>query len=120
MDNDSTGLASMLADDRPSTAAELVTIAEGSIVSRVLARAEGGSITLFAFDRGQALSEHTAPFDAVVQVVTGTLTVTIAGRDLELTSGEMVRMPAGVPHAVRAPEPCRMLLTMLRDAKKGS
>ncbi len=120
MKNEAETSSAMLPDDRPSTAANLVAIAENSIVSRVLARSEGGSVTLFAFDRGQALSEHTAPFDALVQVLTGALTVTIGGQEVELHSGELVRMPAGVPHSVRAPEPCRMLLTMLRGGKEGT
>jgi quercetin dioxygenase-like cupin family protein len=74
-------------------------------------------VTLFAFDRGQELSEHTTPFDALVQVVDGRLEVTIGGVDVRLGAGEVVRMPADVPHAVRAPEACRMVLTMLREPK---
>ncbi len=87
----------------------------GSIVSRTLARARGGSITLFAFDAGQELSEHTAPFDAFVQVLAGAVELTI-GREVVIASaGETVRMPAGIPHAVRALEPFKMLLSMVRD-----
>ena len=112
--------AAPLPDDRASSLTDLVAVAEGSIVSRVLARTGGGNVTLFAFDREQALSEHTAPFDALVQVLTGSMVVTIAGRDLVLESGQMVRMPADVPHAVRATEPSRMLLVMLRDAPKAA
>lgn len=103
--------------DRASALSALIEVAEGSIVSRVLAKSSGGSVTLFAFDRGQGLSEHTAPFDALVQVLDGSLELTIGGREVAVDGGEIVLMPAGVPHALRAPEACRMLLTMLREAK---
>jgi quercetin dioxygenase-like cupin family protein len=104
-----------LASDRASILTGLVDVAEGAIVSRVLASSGGGNVTLFAFDRGQGLSEHTAPFDALVQVVDGRLDVTIGGAEMTVGAGEIVRMPAGVPHALHAPEPARMLLTMLRE-----
>ena len=87
----------------------------GSIVSRTLAKARGGSITLFAFDAGQELSEHTAPFDAFVQVLDGGVELTIGGRRVIASAGETVRMPAGIPHAVRALEPFKMLLSMVRE-----
>ncbi len=106
-----------LVSDRASVLTELVDVAEGAIVSRVLASSGGGNVTLFAFDRGQGLSEHTAPFDALVQVVDGRLDVTIGGVEIAIGAGEIVRMPAGVPHALHAPEPARMLLTMLREPK---
>ncbi len=86
----------------------------GSIVSRTIARAPGGSLTLFAFDAGQELSEHTAPFDALVQVLDGAVELTIGGERVAARSGETVLMPAGVPHAVRAAEPFKMLLSMVR------
>ena len=104
-----------LASDRASALNELVDVAEGAIVSRVLASSGGGTVTLFAFDGGQGLSEHSAPFDALVQVVDGTLELTIGGVDLRVREGEIVRMPANVPHALHAPEPSRMVLTMLRE-----
>lgn len=93
----------------------LITPTEQGIASRVLARAAGGNITLFAFDAGQELSEHATPFDAFVLVLEGTLTLTIGGAQVRATPGTIVRMPADVPHAVHAPEPARMLLIMLRD-----
>lgn len=93
----------------------LVTPTAQGIASRVLARAAGGNLTLFAFDAGQELTEHTSPFDALVMVLEGALTLTIAGQDVTATPGTIVRMPATVPHAVRAPEPARMLLLMLRE-----
>src|SRR5512143_3558657 len=77
----------------------------GSVVSRTLAKAKGGSLTLFAFDAGQELSEHTAPFDAFVQVLDGEVELTIGGEKVAARTGETVRMPAGIPHAVRAVAP---------------
>ena len=106
-----------LATDRGSSLTELVEVAPGAIVSRVLASSAGGNVTLFAFDTDQGLSEHTAPFDALVQLVSGRLDLRIGDRDVRLRVGEVVRMPANVPHALHAPEPCRMLLTMLREPK---
>jgi len=105
-----------LATDSASKLIELVEVAPGAIVSRVLAKSAGGSVTLFAFDSNQGLSEHTAPFDALVQLVNGALQVVIGGTEVNLEPGEIVRMPANVPHSLRAPEPCRMLLTMLRES----
>jgi quercetin dioxygenase-like cupin family protein len=85
------------------------------IASRVLAKNAGGTVTLFAFDAGQALSEHTAPFDALVLVLDGSFTLTIGGQPVEARPGTVVRMPAGVPHAVEAVGASRMLLVMLRE-----
>jgi quercetin dioxygenase-like cupin family protein len=95
----------------------LVTPTDKGIASRVLARTAGGNITLFAFDAGEELSEHTAPFDALVLTLEGTLTLTIGGKDVHATPQTVVLMPAGVPHAVHAPAPARMLLIMLREPK---
>jgi quercetin dioxygenase-like cupin family protein len=111
----SKSVAEPLASDRASVLIDLVGVAQGAIVSRVLAKSTGGNVTLFAFDRGQGLSEHTAPFDALVQVVDGTLDLTIGGHEVRLRAGEIVRMPADVPHALQAAEASRMVLTMLRD-----
>ena len=104
-----------LASDRASALTELVDIARGAIVSRVLAKSGGGTVTLFAFDQGQGLSEHSAPFDALVQVVDGCLELTIGGEEVRVNGGEIVLMPADIPHALYAAEPSRMVLTMLRD-----
>lgn len=89
----------------------------GSIVSRTLAKAPGGSLTLFAFDAGQELSEHTAPFDAFVQVLDGAVELTIGGERVAARAGETVLMPAGVPHAVKATERFKMLLSMVRGER---
>ncbi len=85
------------------------------IASRALARTAGGNITLFAFDAGQSLAEHTSPFDAHVLVLDGSLTLTVGGKAVHAAAGTFVVMPAHVPHAVEAAEPAIMLLTMLRD-----
>ena len=97
----------------------LVTPTAQGIASRVLARTAGTNITLFAFDAGQGLTEHSTPFDALVMVLEGALTLTIGGTPVRATPGTIVRMPAGVPHAVDAPEPARMLLIMLMERKDG-
>lgn len=115
MSASSTNPTEPLASDRASSLVDLVDVAPGAIVSRVLAKSAGGNVTLFAFDRGQGLSEHTAPFDALVQVVDGTLDLTIGGQGVRVRAGEIVRMPANVPHALHADEASRMVLTMLRD-----
>jgi len=93
---------------------KLITPTEQGIASRVLARTTGGNVTLFAFDGGQGLTEHTSPFDALVIVLEGSLMLTIGGAPVQAAPGVIVRMPATVPHAVEAPEPARMLLIMLR------
>jgi quercetin dioxygenase-like cupin family protein len=87
----------------------------GSVVSRTIARSRGGTLTLFAFDAGQELSEHVSPFDAFVSVLDGRVELTIGGERVDASAGETVRMPAGVPHAVHAREPFKMLLTMIRE-----
>lgn len=94
----------------------LVTPTEQGIASRVLAKTAGGNLTLFAFDSGQGLTEHTSPFDALVLVLEGALDLSIGGASVRATPGTIVRMPAGKPHALEAPDACRMLLIMLRDA----
>ncbi len=94
--------------------ADLAEYQEGSIVSRVLLKQEKGNVTFFAFDQGQELSEHTAPFDALVQVLEGRAEITIAGQPHELKAGDMIIMPADQPHALKAPERFKMLLTMIR------
>lgn len=98
----------------PTSAAELVDYQAGAIVSSTIIEGETGSVTLFAFGRDQALSEHTAPFDALVYVIDGQAEVSISGRAQRLRAGEMLVMPAGKPHAVRAPEPFKMMLVMIR------
>jgi quercetin dioxygenase-like cupin family protein len=95
---------------------EQVAYQRGAVVSRALVNRKTGNVTLFAFDDGQGLSEHTAPFDALVQVLEGVAEITIAGRPLQVAAGDAVLMPANQPHAVRARSPVKMLLTMIRSA----
>jgi quercetin dioxygenase-like cupin family protein len=88
---------------------------EGAVVSRIIVKNEGGSVTLFSFDEGQELSEHTAPFDALVHVLEGTAEITISGQPFQVTTGEAIIMPAGAPHAVKAIGKFKMLLTMIKS-----
>jgi len=109
-------MAGTLAPGEVFTVESLVTPTAQGISSRVLARSAAGNVTLFAFDAGEELSEHTAPFDALVLTLSGALVLTIGGRDVEAAPQTIALMPANVPHAVRAIEPSRMLLIMLRQA----
>lgn len=94
---------------------EVVDYQEGSVVSRTLLEKPTGTVTAFAFDREEGLSEHTAPFDALVQVVEGEAEIVISGRPFQVREGEMLVMPAGEPHALRAVGRFKMLLTMIRS-----
>ena len=94
--------------------AELVNYQDGSVVSRQITKAEAGNVTLFAFDKDQGLSEHTAPFDALVHVLEGEAQVTISGKAFELKAGDGIIMPANEPHALKASQRFKMLLTMIR------
>lgn len=93
---------------------ELVEYGEGAVVSRTLMESAAGTVTLFAFDEAQGLSEHTAPFDALVQVLEGEGEFTIGGKPNRVGEGQLMVMPANIPHAVRAPTRFKMMLTMLR------
>lgn len=95
--------------------AQKIGYQDGGIVSRTLYRAACGTLTLFAFDAGQSLSEHTAPFDAFVQVLEGECVVKVGGQEVNAKAGDMVFMPAGVPHAVAAQTRFKMLLSMFRS-----
>lgn len=94
--------------------ADLIEYAADSVVSKTILDKPAGTITLFAFDKGQKLSEHTAPYDAVVQVLDGNARLTIGGQQKEVSSGEIIIMPGNVPHAVAADEKFKMLLIMIR------
>jgi quercetin dioxygenase-like cupin family protein len=93
----------------------LIDYQEGSVVSRTLIDKKAGTVTLFAFDEGQGLSEHTAPFDAMVQVLDGEVVVTIAGKPVNLKTGEITIMPANKTHALSAKTRFKMLLTMIKS-----
>ena len=94
---------------------DLATYQAGAVVSRTLINQKTGTVTLFAFDAGQELSEHTAPYDALVQVLDGETRITIAGQPFDLKAGDLIIMPANQPHAVSATTPFKMLLTMIRS-----
>ena len=96
-------------------AAELVNYQEGSIVSREIVKKPAGNVTAFAFDEGQGLSEHTAPFDALVHALEGEAEITIAGKPYILHGGEVILMPATQPHALKALKRFKMILTMIRS-----
>ncbi|MBK7318636.1 MAG: cupin domain-containing protein [Anaerolineales bacterium] len=96
------------------TLAEMVSYQDAAVVSRQITKADAGNVTLFAFDKEQGLSEHTAPFDALVYVLEGEARVTISGNPFDLKAGDAIVMPANEPHALFAVERFKMLLTMIR------
>ncbi len=100
------------------TFSNLIDYTENGIISKQIIKLNSGSITLFAFDEGQALSEHTAPYDALVQVVEGKADITIDQEVVTVEAGESVILPANVPHAVKAPTSFKMILTMIRECKQ--
>jgi quercetin dioxygenase-like cupin family protein len=95
--------------------AELLEIQASAVVSRTIIDKPAGTVTLFAFDQEQGLSEHSAPFDAMVQALEGKLTVRVGGHEHVLEAGEMIVMPADLPHALRAVTPAKFLLTMIKS-----
>jgi quercetin dioxygenase-like cupin family protein len=97
------------------TLTELTAYQTGSVVSRQIMGKKTGTVTLFAFDQGQGLSEHTAPFDALVAVLDGEAEITIAGTAHQVRQGQAILMPANQPHALRATARFKMLLTMIRE-----
>jgi quercetin dioxygenase-like cupin family protein len=94
--------------------ADHISYAIGSVVSKTLLKKDTGNITLFSFDAGQGLSEHTSPFDAAVYILDGEAVITIGGKPQNVKTGEMIVMPAGVPHALHAEVPFKMLLVLIR------
>ena len=101
----------------PFAYADLVDYQTDSIVSRAIINKKSGNVTVFAFDRGQKLSEHTAPFDALLHIVEGNAVITIDDTDHAVTNGRQIIMPANVPHAVRAEEKFKMVLVMIKEEK---
>ena len=104
-----------LAPAQVARTADHASYQDGSIVSREIVKKTTGSVTVFAFDEGQGLSEHTAPFDALVQVLEGEVEIMIAGRPHRVQGGEMILMPAHQPHALKALQRYKMILTMIRS-----
>ncbi|MFH0984892.1 MAG: cupin domain-containing protein [Candidatus Omnitrophota bacterium] len=99
----------------PLVLANLVTYQKSSVVSKQILNKKAGSLTLFAFDRGEGLSEHTAPYDASVLILDGKAKILIDGKPYHLKKGEMIIMPAGIPHSLKAIQPFKMLLIMIRS-----
>ena len=94
---------------------KLIDYASNSIVSREILKTKTGTLTLFAFDAGQGLSEHSAPFDAIVQILDGEAEIVIGGKSIITKSGETILMPSNIPHAISAHKKFKMLLTMIRE-----
>ena len=99
----------------PSPVADLLDYQSGSVVSRTLVKKPGGTLTLFAFDQGEGLSEHSTPHDAVVEVLDGTVEIKVGGKPHQVSAGEALLLPASVPHALTAVTPFKMLLIMIKE-----
>lgn len=108
-------MSSLLETSKTFIAAESVDYAAGAVVSKTIIKKSTGNVTLFAFDKGEGLSEHTAPFDAMVQVLDGVVEITIGGTPFILHAGESIVMPANIPHALKAVERFKMMLTMIKS-----
>ncbi len=102
-------------ESKASNLEGLIDYQEGSVVSRTIIDKKTGTVTLFAFDENQGLSEHTAPYDAMVQVLDGEVKITISGKPVDLRKGEITIMPANQPHALTAKTRLKMLLTMIKS-----
>jgi quercetin dioxygenase-like cupin family protein len=100
---------------QPSQLIALADYQEGSVVSRTIINKKTGTVTFFAFDEGQGLSEHTAPFDALVYILDGEAEITISGKPVKVREGEMLIMPANQPHALKAVKRFKMVLSMIRE-----
>ena len=104
-----------LPGDQVAKASELVNYQDGAVVSREIVKKPTGNVTIFAFDEGQGLSEHTAPFDALAQILEGDAEIVIGGQPHQVQGGEMILMPAGQPHALETLKRFKMILTMIRS-----
>ncbi len=100
---------------RVSGLSSLVDYQDGSVVSRTILQKKAGTVTVFSFDEGEGLSEHTAPYDALVYIIDGKVRITISGESIELDGGQMTIMPANEPHALEALTPYKMMLVMIRS-----
>jgi len=94
---------------------DMIDYQKDAVVSKTIVEKKAGTVTLFSFDQGQGLSEHTAPFDALVQVLEGAVEIKISGKPFQLKQGEVIIMPANEPHALKAVKKFKMLLTMIRS-----
>jgi quercetin dioxygenase-like cupin family protein len=115
MNNEKSKSGSQLIPSKAHDINGLVDYGDGAVVSKTIYKGKAATITLFSFDKGQGLSEHSAPFDAFVQIIDGQAELTIGGEKIITTTNEMVVMPANIPHAVYAAERFKMLLTMVRE-----
>lgn len=100
---------------QPAKLTDLVAYQGGAVVSREIVRKQAGTVTVFAFDAGQGLSEHTAPFDALVYLLEGQMEIVVSGQPFRLAGGELIVMPANEPHALRASSQAKMLLVMIKS-----
>ncbi|MBP7056164.1 MAG: cupin domain-containing protein [Candidatus Omnitrophica bacterium] len=114
----STGLLPSLGGEFLMKLSEKIKYQKGAIVSQEIARKETGTVTVFAFDKGQGLSEHTAPFDAIIYILDGEAMVTVEGKPSKVKAGELFIMPANKPHSVSAEVPFKMMLIMIRSSGK--
>jgi quercetin dioxygenase-like cupin family protein len=115
MGEEPSGAKKGLAPGQKVTATSLVSYQPGSVVSRAIISGRAGTVTLFAFDEGEGLSEHTAPYDALLNLLEGEAEVTVSGKISRLGQGDVIVLPAGKPHAVKASKRFKMLLTMIRS-----
>jgi len=115
MGEEPSGSTRGLAPGQKGTVTSLVSYQPGSVVSRAIISDKAGTVTLFAFDEGEGLSEHTAPYDALLHLLEGEAEVTVSGKISRLGQGDVIVLPAGKPHAVRASKRFKMLLTMIRS-----
>ena len=104
-----------MSDVSKATLVDAVAYQEGAVVSKTVIDKKSGTVTLFAFAQGQGLSEHTAPFDALIQVLEGEAEIRISGAPIRVRAGEMIILPASEPHALKAVEHFKMMLTMIRS-----
>jgi quercetin dioxygenase-like cupin family protein len=101
----------------PISVQDTVGYADGAVISKTVLDKKAGTLTFFSFDAGQGLSEHTSPYDATVQIIDGEADIIIGGKSIIAKAGELIIMPANVPHELRAKVPFKMLLIMIRDKK---
>ena len=102
----------------PTNLADMVAYQDGSVVSRIIQQTSTGTFTVFSFDAGQELSEHTSPFNAYINILDGEGKIIIDGTSYMVKTGEIILMPGGIPHAVQAEKPFKMLLTLFKSGEK--
>ncbi len=101
---------------QPVNILDLVSYQDGAVISRTLSNSQNGNVTLFAFDQGQGLSEHTSPYDALVHILEGSAEILVSGKPMQATKGQILTLPANQPHALNALSKFKMLLTMIRSS----